>query len=261
MKGMAWTLGLLMMLLLGTGCQSGPPQVRVLTYNIRHGEGLDGKVDLARTARTIADAKADLVALQELDNKTQRTGLVDQAAELERLTGMHAAFGKAINYSGGQYGAGVLSRWPLLQVSPGILPASPGHEMRPALIVRVRPGRGIPELLFASTHLDHQSEPERLMQAERLLTLLGPVGDRPILLGGDLNALPNSPVLELFARDWLNPTAGEVRPTIPAEQPRRQIDYVLAYPRGAWRVVSTEVLNSAASDHRPLLVTLEWVKD
>ena len=250
----------MLLLLCVAGCQSAPPQVRVLTYNIRHGEGLDGKVDLARTARIIAEVQPDLVALQEVDNKTQRTGGIDQAAELQRLTGMHGAFGKAINYAGGQYGAAILSRWPLLQVAPGVLPASPDHEMRPALIVRLRPGRGIPDLVFASTHLDHQNEQERLMQAGRLLALLGPSGDRPVILGGDLNAVPESPVLELFAKDWLNPTAGQDRFTIPAEQPRRQIDYVLAYPRGYWRVAETEVLESAASDHRPLLVTLEWVK-
>jgi endonuclease/exonuclease/phosphatase family metal-dependent hydrolase len=260
MKGFAWIGGLLLVLAGLTGCQSAPPRLRVLTYNIRHGAGLDDKVDLARTARTITDAQPDLVALQEVDNKTQRTGLVDQAAELERLTGLHAAFGKAINYSGGQYGAGVLSRWPLLQITPGVLPASPGHEMRPALLVRVRPGHGIPELVFASTHLDHQSEPERLMQVERLFTLLGPREEQPIILGGDFNAVPTSAVLEFFAKDWLNPTAGATRLTIPAEQPRNQIDYVLAYPKGYWRVVETEVLASTASDHRPLLVTLEWVK-
>lgn len=49
------------------------PVLRLLTYNIHHAEGLDGKVDYDRIARVIRDTKADLVALQEVDIQTQRT--------------------------------------------------------------------------------------------------------------------------------------------------------------------------------------------
>src|SRR5687768_15481548 len=75
-----------------------PLRLRVLTYNIHHGEGVDGRLDLERIARVITAEEPDLVALQEVDVKTRRTGGVDQAAELARLTGMHFAFGKAIDY-------------------------------------------------------------------------------------------------------------------------------------------------------------------
>jgi endonuclease/exonuclease/phosphatase family metal-dependent hydrolase len=71
-------------------------QVRVLSYNIHHGAGTDGELDLPRIANVIRRLKPDLVALQEVDKKTQRSRGVDQAAELGRLTGMHAVFGKAI---------------------------------------------------------------------------------------------------------------------------------------------------------------------
>lgn len=250
---------LLLVLLCLTGCHTPPFRVTVLSYNIRHGEGTDGKVDLRRTAAVIRSVQPDLVALQEVDNKTQRTRMVDQTAELGRLTGLHAAFGRAINYSGGQYGAAILSRWAFEQVTPNILPASPGHELRPALVVKVIPGRRLSQLWFASTHLDHESEAERIVQAKVLLDLLSPSSRQPIILAGDLNALPDSPVLQLFDQEWMNPTASQDRFTVPAEQPRRQIDYVLCHPAGAWRVVETRVLDSTASDHRPLLVILEWV--
>ena len=81
-------------------CASAPehePQVvRVMTYNIHHGEGSDGRFDLQRLAQIIRDADPDLVALQEVDRNTARSGGVDQIAELSRLTGMHSAFGKAL---------------------------------------------------------------------------------------------------------------------------------------------------------------------
>src|SRR3990172_3828554 len=81
-----------------------PLRVRVLTYNIHHGEGTDGRIDLARIAAVIQRLAPDVVALQEVDKLTSRSEGVDQAAELGRLTKLHAAFGKAMDYAGGEYG-------------------------------------------------------------------------------------------------------------------------------------------------------------
>ena len=80
------------------------PALRVLSYNLHHGEGDDGKLDLPRLAAVITASGADLVALQEVDQKTTRTGGVDQAAELARLTGLRFRYGKALDYQGGAYG-------------------------------------------------------------------------------------------------------------------------------------------------------------
>lgn len=84
--------------------------LRVLSYNIHHGRGTDNQVDLARIAKVISDSQADLVALQEVDHGTRRTGGVDQTSELGRLTGMHSQFCKQIDYDDGEYGQALLSR-------------------------------------------------------------------------------------------------------------------------------------------------------
>lgn len=251
-----WTAVLLAFFTLSTA-QCAPWRIRVLTYNIHHGEGLDGRVDLGRIAQVIQQAAPDVVALQEVDLGTERTGRVDQAAELGRLTGLHAVFGKAFDYSGGRYGAALLSRWSIQEATPHVLPGSPGHEIRPALIVKGQPGPNAPLLTFVSIHLDHQSEAERGKQTLRLLELLAPQG-APIVLAGDFNALPGSAILRQFSGEWLNATAGETRFTIPSEQPNRQIDFVLCHPLGRWRVAETRVFQSAASDHCALLAVLEY---
>lgn len=75
--------------------------LRVLSYNIHHGEGVDGKFDLERIAKVIQSVNPDLVALQEVDRNTTRASDVDQAQELAELTGMHMAYGKALDYQGG----------------------------------------------------------------------------------------------------------------------------------------------------------------
>src|ERR1700674_4341999 len=99
---------LLLLLSVGVGKdQPVPSTLRVLTYNIHHGEGTDGRVDLSRLAGVMKSVQPDIVALQEVDRGTERSGGVDQLAELERLTGMHAEFGKTMDYSGGRHGGGV----------------------------------------------------------------------------------------------------------------------------------------------------------
>src|SRR5687768_14745518 len=102
---------LICVFLLG-GCVSQPKNVsmRVMTYNIHHGEGTDGKIDLERIAKLITDNKVDLVALQEVDRNTERTGRRDMLAELAKLTGMNVAFGSNLQLQGGEYGNAVLCR-------------------------------------------------------------------------------------------------------------------------------------------------------
>lgn len=98
---------------------SPTPAIRILTYNIHHGEGSDGVFDLPRLARVIASADPDLVALQEVDEKTERSGGVSQVSELGRLTGLRPVFGEAMPFDSGGYGVAVLSRWPVVSVQIG----------------------------------------------------------------------------------------------------------------------------------------------
>ena len=92
-----------------------PFRLGVLSYNIHHARGVDGQLNLARIANVILSVKPDLVALQEVDNKTNRTGKIDQAAELSRLTKMFYIFGSNIEFQGGHYGNAILSRFPVVK--------------------------------------------------------------------------------------------------------------------------------------------------
>src|SRR5712671_3348280 len=102
-----WSSLLLLALFWWTPPQAGPLTVRVLTYNIHHGEGTDGEFDLPRLARIIEGTQADLIALQEVDQATDRASGVNELNELARLTHLHAAFGKAMDFQGGAYGVGI----------------------------------------------------------------------------------------------------------------------------------------------------------
>jgi len=249
------------LLVLAAGCQGlRPPArtIRVLSYNIHHGEGVDGRLDLPRLARIVSGSGADLVALQEVDQRAQRTGGVDQAEELGRLTGFHAGFGPAMDFQGGAYGQALLSRWPLKEFAVHPLPNPSGREPRIAVSARVQPP-GWPVIRFAATHLDHvRDDGDRWEQAARLLEVFG-AGAEPTVLAGDFNATPDSRVMTSLLARWRDAAADDPQPTIPAEAPRSRIDYVLLSPAAPWRVDRASVLaEAAASDHRPVLVELAW---
>jgi endonuclease/exonuclease/phosphatase family metal-dependent hydrolase len=250
----------LLLLVWHRSAQTAPITLRVLTYNIHHGEGTDGRFDLARLAGVVAGVQPDLVALQEVDEGTERANGVDELAELARLTRLHAVFGKAMDYLGGGYGVAVLSRWPVLHTHNDPLPTLADHEPRTALTVEVAAGDGRPRIEFTSTHLDQSRDPEsRLAQARYLNERLVREDGQATILAGDLNARPDTDVIGLLEEHWTNPRAADPAPVTPTGRPRSRVDYVLVRPVSSWRVVESSIVDdSVASDHRPVLVVLEW---
>jgi endonuclease/exonuclease/phosphatase family metal-dependent hydrolase len=112
-----------------------------------------------------------------------------------------------------------------------------------------------------ATHLDHRrSDRERLASAAAINELLNQRATTAALLAGDLNDVPESPTMVELGKQWTRANQ-VVAPTIPVKQPTRQIDYVLHRSTAPWRVVDTQVLDEAtASDHRPIVATLELVR-
>lgn len=239
--------------------ESRPIRLRVLSYNIHIGTGTDGKLNLERTAKAITALQPDLVALQEVDNQTKRTGGVDQTAELARLTGMHGRFGKAMDYQGGEYGEAVLSRWLIAETVVHALPADAGYESRAALAILVDiPGAGA--IWFVGTHLDHTATSrQRLLQIEALDKALS--NQRlPAVLAGDFNATPDSDEMKRIFGQWTDAGPALDQLTWPSENPTMRIDFVVYRPRVCWRVVESRVVEEkVVSDHRPILAVLEFV--
>jgi endonuclease/exonuclease/phosphatase family metal-dependent hydrolase len=260
---MNWRAPALLLLLfaLSAGAQA-PQRLRVVTWNIHHGAGSDGKVDLARIAAVLKRLEPDLVALQEVDVGVRRSGKVDQPAELARSTGMKAVFAKNIEHQDGEYGNAILTRLLVVRHTNHPLPTTEGREQRGALEVVVawpRKSKNPLQLRFVSTHFDHlRDDTDRLASAELLAKLAREWGDAvPTLVAGDFNARPKSATFERLLATWTRGTQGE-SPTYPAKEPDRQIDDVLYRPAQAFRVVEARVIDEAvASDHRPVLVVLE----
>jgi endonuclease/exonuclease/phosphatase family metal-dependent hydrolase len=214
----------------------------VASFNIRHGRGLDGRVDLNRTAEVIRATGAELVALQELDRFNPRSEQSDQPAELERLTGLVVSFLPTVARDGWEYGIAVASREPLSDLQTVALPRAGTEEPRAAIVAS---WRGIK---VVATHLAWNPEANRVQQGS-LVGLLGPLLPDAILIG-DLNRTLRG-LRPLRALDL---TPGRARAgTIHPWWTFRQIDHVfvgrsMALKRA--RIVATD-----ASDHRPLVVS------
>jgi len=257
------TLGLVLGLALAGSCAapaSDPVRVRVLTYNIHHGEGTDGVTDLERLARVIRAADPDLVALQEVDEGTARAFGALQAHELGRLTGMEALFAEAMPYDGGSYGEGILTRFPIVSSESCVLPASEGHESRAALVVHVRPPGTDRGFLFIGTHLDHTHDAaDRIAQTRALRDRLGNEDTLLSILAGDMNAQPGSTPIAVLESEW---TRVHSAPTFPSSGAVDAIDHVFVRAANRWRVIEVRVIDEPiASDHLPLLVVLEWLPE
>ncbi len=233
--------------------------IKVLSFNILHGATTKGDFDLDLIAKVIIDADPDLVALQEVDFKTNRAKKFDLVTELGwRAKMVPIFFGKAMNYDGGEYGEGVLSKYTLLQSRNVALPFSPGNEPRAALeIVTILPSGDT--IAFVGTHLDHlKDEKDRVAQVKKINQVFS-LNKYPTILVGDLNAIPGSTPINILEEMWsasydkMNP-----KPTFPSDGPTRKIDYVMFYPKDNWRVLETAVIqDSIASDHCAYLVTIE----
>lgn len=234
------------------------PVLRVMTYNIHHGEGMDGIVDLQRIAGVIRGCRPDVVALQEVDRNLPRSGNADQAAELGRLAGMHHRFAKAIAFDGGEYGIAILSKLPIASIHTLMLPNEPEGEQRVMLAAKMVPEQGLPSFVFADTHLEWQYEVQlaeriRLAQARAIRDDLK--DKTPFILAGDMNALPDSETMRIFAEHMADATA-HIGPTHAEDG---KIDYILFNENSGWRLVSAEAIQeSMASDHMPVLAVLEW---
>lgn len=225
---------------------AGTKGLRILSYNIRNGIGMDNQMDYDRIAAVIKNVQPQVVALQELDSATERSQGVDVLAALAGKTGMHPSYGAAIPYKGGKYGVGVLSRERPLNSTTVPLPGK--EEKRVLLMVE------FDDYVLFCTHLS-LTEADRLASARIINEQVGRY-TKPVFLAGDLNALPESAAIGELKQQWQ--LLSGLAYTIPSTKPNRCIDYIFASKGHDHTVVKAEVLNGIeASDHLPLYVEVQ----
>lgn len=239
--------------------------VRVMTYNVHSCIGMDGKIDPERIARVIAQYQPDIVALQEVDVGKSRTGDVDQAHRIAQYLQMDFHFSPTIRIEEELYGDAILTHLPMQLIKATALPGlahRPNLETRGAIWVRIKVGNK--EVQCINTHLGLFPK-ERRIQAKALLSsewLGHPECQGPVILCGDFNAPPTSPVCQLLQSRLIDVQLGvdDQKPlnTFSGRYPIIRIDHIYVTPDIG--VVSCDVpinaLTQVTSDHLPLIAEI-----
>ena len=222
--------------------------LRLMTYNIKNATGMDGVCDFQRIANVINNASPDVVAVQEVDSVTNRSNQKYVLGEIAERTQMYACFAPAIDYDGGKYGIGLLSKKAPLHLQAIALP---GREEARALILAE-----FEDYIYCCTHLS-LTEEDRMKSLEILKTFAASY-KKPLFLAGDMNAEPESDFIKELQKEF-RILSNPKQHTFPAPAPKETIDYVAAFKQNdkGFAVVSSEVVNEpVASDHRPIVVEL-----
>ena len=219
-------------------------QVLIMSYNVQHCAGMDKKVDYDRTAEVIRKQQPDIVTLQELDSMTARSKQHNQLSELANRTSYYPVFGSAIDFDGGKYGVGVLTRERPLSTRRIPLP---GEEPRVLLVVELQ------NYVMACTHLD--LEEEHRLASVPLIVAEAQRWQKPFILAGDWNDTLDSNLMNEMTKYFTLNSGTEA--TFPAYEPQDCLDYIASFKEQPGTTLEYDVMDEPlASDHRPIMVRL-----
>lgn len=225
-----------------------PVTVKIMSYNVRNCVGLDKITDYKRIADIITHSHADVIAIQELDSATTRSKGIVVLNELAADTKMFPGYSASIDFQGGKYGIGILTKEKPLSLKKVPLPGR--EEKRSLLIAELQ------DFVVFCTHLSLTKE-DRLLSVE-IINVVANQYQKPVFVAGDLNTEPGSEELINLEKKWtvLN---NQQDLTFPANEPNRCIDFILYQKDKKYDVNVLESRvepQSVASDHRPVTVRL-----
>jgi endonuclease/exonuclease/phosphatase family metal-dependent hydrolase len=225
-------------------------RVRVATYNVHSGVGVDRRFKPDRIAAVIDELRADVVALQEVLSPVRG---VDVHAHLREASGLHLVTMTTMQLAGGTFGNALLSRWPILDLAEHGLTVGQ-REPRGAIDATI--GRDARELRVIATHLGLRSA-ERHEQLARLLAIVKSAPEIPTVLAGDFN-ITRGRARELRAHA-AHLGKSDALATFPSIAPLLPLDRIFALNRVAILDVAVHRsrLARVASDHLPLVATIE----
>ncbi|PSW20246.1 endonuclease [Photobacterium sanctipauli] len=247
--------------------------IRVASYNIMASR----MGDTSAIKDAVKAIDADIIALQEVDNMTVRSGknfsstgsdAINQAEYIATELGMHYAYCKTIDFDGGAYGHAILSKHPVTMVKQLDLPNQDNKEQRSACAIEVDVPNYPAPIMAVTAHLDHSDTDLRLSQVRFLndnFSYWKFKSAIPVLFG-DMNLPPQSH--EYFElQQWFKETDKQLQYTAPAWNPDRKIDYILTSTAQEWDIQSATVPKATdtpvnipwykISDHLPVIVDMK----
>ena len=217
-----------------------PNSIRLATYNTHRCEGWETQTNVDRanynnTAKVISLIDPDVIALQELDKFTTWHPH-DQLQELADRTGMKPYYCKTIDYRGGDYGIGILSKREPLRTVSGDLP---GTEARKFFLAE------FDDYIFIATHLCHLETTNRAQSVEIINAYIAAnyaSYTKPIFLAGDFNESNMSSEMMVKLKEKWEIISTSSNTFMNTATPKR-IDYIVLYKgnKAACEVLGTAV--------------------
>ena len=250
-KKLLFSIGCMVLLII-TCCSSSTdtpvPAIKkrltIMTYNIHHGAPANPDIiNLNNIADVIRKSGAEIIALQEVDVNTDRSNQIDQAKELAKLLDMNYYFSKSIDYRNGDYGNAILSKYPISNKRSFELPMTVPGEKRSIALATIQLPNG-KTIEFGSTHFDLKDS--RIDQA-KFLNQLSIESKKPMIIGGDYNATPDSEEMIILKKEVNSPT--------------KAIDFIVyndLIKKEFTFVSGIAMAGQYASDHLPVVAVFEY---
>ncbi len=233
-------------------------KLTLLTYNIHHGAPSSPDViNLANIAAVIKKSGADVVALQEVDVNTDRSNKVDQAKALAELLDMEYYFSKSIDYRNGEYGNVILSKYPMSNKRRFELPMPVAGEKRSIALATIQLPNG-KTIEFGATHFDLA---ESRVEQAKFLNNYSKELNKPLFIGGDYNATPDSPEMLELKKEFNFSCKGPCPFTIPVNSPNKAIDFIVFNGKAQqdFTLLSGVAMSGQyASDHLPVIAVFQY---
>lgn len=221
-----------------------------MTWNIRHGRGIDNRQDLRRILAVLEEINPDIAILNEVDRRATRSGFIDQAKWLASHLSMDYFFSPSLGIGPVGFGNAIISKGLFIETSFSRLSYS--WEPRKALITDIDI-YGVRATCIGV----HLNVARTLREAEhrKLLDVVQTITGKTVLLAGDFNTGPDTKEIRALSRVLTDVFASNPRPTFPADNPRKRIDYL--FITSDCNIIGSEAILTEASDHLPLYAVID----
>lgn len=233
--------------------------VRVLSFNIRHGEDNYGESNLRTVVKLIQEHKPQIVALQGVDSLVSNGRLRYHMRQIALQTNMFYHYGASDSTGGGSQGVGILSVWPFEKTQKMGLPSRPGTPPRTLVCGLLRVSADL-TFRFCNTQLDYSSAMDRGLQAAFVNQLLNE-SIQPVILAMDMGVKPIEQPYFSFRKNWFDAAQGSQVSTRVDGLPGERLDYVFILEKTRIRVGTYKLIRDYpdASSHYPILTNIEFL--
>jgi endonuclease/exonuclease/phosphatase family metal-dependent hydrolase len=233
--------------------------MRIVTYNIHKGRGMDGRTSIKRIASVLRDLEADIIALQEVFSVCDSH--VGQVETLASELGLEATFGCTRHHRSRPYGNAILTRWPILE-SKEMDISWHRRERRGCIRADLETPGGtlhVFNIHMGTNYFERRHQIRSLLSSQQLHEGLS----GPRVLVGDFNEWIKGLTTRMLSDKFesLNLQLHvRRRRSYPGLLPMMHLDHI--YFERPLRVEKAELvrtrLSRIASDHLPLAATFSW---